>query len=556
MSNNENTTQLFQTSPETSTASALSENEETDRQSPNFLCQLFKIASSVFRLCSISGRVLDKGGKGVPGAQIIAADIRNQYWVFGPTITNSDGYYILARIPAGIYMVHIINLSGYRQVSEVVVLDGEQKKGINFVEEHNMSNNQNNGQGRISGRVTDKNENGVNGIQMDVVDTNGNTKSANTTDNEAGQPGYYTISELSEGDYTVKVSSVPVGSDLSLEMYHPAYLSVASGSTVTGIDFSADVVVDFLNRLDDARNSIEAPISIEEANQAVSLFSVVTIMLAGLSRRRVGAEEKIDMLGVLHLYYGLQEDSLRNRLTFGNPTRLWSDLEKELKDLAKELEQLQSDLDFLNLEAMRLFLLGFSNNVLGNVQFPVLFKRYVEIGSDPLLSFDIKKADEPNSFVDKAKIAQADDLLKELKNVILQVVRSLSKYGTAATKRVNEDWAKFEGRALEVLHKVAQERVTPDKDEENIWSVLADLINKNRETEIAPYVVLARHGGKLLKYAMEIYTEEFDQNQLDNFSRDHLRDLFQNAQDSKGFWTERIRSEAAVIKRYPLANWG
>ena len=339
--------------------------------------------------------------------------------------------------------------------------------------------------------------------------------------------------------------------------YHPAKnVAVSAGRETEGIDFSLDIVKDFLDRLDDARFSIEAPISTEEANQAVSLFSVATIMLAGLSRRRVAAEEKIDMLGVLNLYYGLQEDSLRNKLTFANSKALWSDLEKELKDLAKELDQLQSDLDFLNREAKRQFNLGLSNEVLGNVQFPVLFKRYIEIGSDTLLSFDIKKADEPNSFVDKAKIAQADDLLKELKNVILQVVRSLSKYGTAATKRVNEDWAKFEARTLEVLQKVAQERVTPDKDEENIWSVLADLINKNRETEIAPYVVLARHGGKLLKYAMDIYEEEYDNNQLDNFSREHLRDLFQNGQNSQNFWTERIRSEAAVIKRYPLANWG
>ena len=407
-----------------------------------------------------------------------------------------------------------------------------------FVEEDHMAT--------ITGKVTDANGNPVGGVTVEAKDAEGN-KSSNDTDNE----GLYTINDLPPGTYTVSVTAPP---DIA-DKYHPANnVAVAAGRETTGIDFSLDIVKHFVGILDDDRFNIQTTISIEEANQAVALFSVVTLMLAGLSRRRVANTEKIDMLGVLNLYYGLQEDSLRDRLTFGNPTRLWQDLEKDLKDLAKDLDQLQSDLDFLNREAKRQFNLGLSNDVLGNVQFPVLFRRYVEIGSDPLLSFDIKEADKPGSFVDKTKIGQADDLLKELKSVILQVVRSLSKYGTAATKRVNEDWATFEARALEALQTVTQERVTPDQDLKNIWSVLADLIGKNRETEVVPYVVLARHGGKLLKYAMEIY--ELEKNQLDLFSRDHLRDLFQKDRDPQGFWTDRIRSEAAVIKRYPLPNWG
>jgi protocatechuate 3,4-dioxygenase beta subunit len=553
----------------------------------------------------------------------MAADLRNQYWVFGPAVTDSKGNYLLSWIPAGIYNVRIINLSGYRPTSELVVLAGVPTKGIDFVEEANMT-------AKIEGKVTDDKGNDLPDATVEAVPDRGGTSSG-TTD----QFGKYTIDKLWAGKYTVRVvgpasdkyfpvrvedlkdneiktvdfsplgkiigrvtdengnalspatveakgagathSSITnsdgtyiieplppgiytvsvVGPPARADKYLPAHgVDVSAGRETKGIDFSLDIVKDFLGRLDDARFSIEATISIEEANQAVALFSVVTLMLAGLSRRRVANTEKIDMLGVLNLYYGLQEDSLRDRLTFGNPTRLWQDLEKDLKALAKDLDQLQSDLDFLNREAKRQFNLGLSNDVLGNVQFPVHFKRYVEIGSDPLLSFDLEEADKPGSFVDKTKIAQADDLLRELKSLILQVVRSLSKYGTVATKRANEDWAAFEARALEVLQRVTDERVTPDQDLKNIWSVLADLIGKNRETEVAPYVVLARHGGKLLKYAMDIYQEEFSKGKLDDFSSAHLRELFQNKKVPKDFWTEQIRSQATLTKRYPLPNWG
>lgn len=103
---------------------------------------------------------------------------------------------------------------------------------------------------------------------------------------------------------------------------------------------------------------------------------------------------------------------------------------------------------------------------------------------------------------------------------------------------------------------MAQKRETQDPDDKNVWSVLADLIGKNRETQVIPFVVHARHGGKLLRYALDIYKEEIDNNELDNFSREHLRDLFQRGSDSKTFWTEEIRSQAALTKRYPLPNWG
>ena len=151
---------------------------------------------------------------------------------------------------------------------------------------------------------------------------------------------------------------------------------------------------------------------------------------------------------------------------------------------------------------------------------------------------------------DKAKLAQAYDLLRDLKGLILQIVRSLSKYGAIATTRVNQDWGNYQARALEVLAVVAQERVSSEHGG-SPWDVLALLTGKNRDTEIAPYAVLARHGGKLLQYAIEIYLEA--EKELDRFDREHLLHLFQPR--DREFWTTKIRQDAASVERYPVANW-
>jgi len=482
---------------------------------------------------SISGRVANNKGVGVGGAQVKATDGQNN--VAGQAVTLSNGSYAVKNLAAGAYTVSAQAPLGFKDpnpIQNVQVVDGQDAADNNFQI----------AAASVLGLVTDKSGNGVQGKTVKAVNAQGAEQQAQTDAN-----GRYMFDGLAAGKYTIRVDDQKFLSAYNVE--------VVDGVPTLGIDFSEDVVKDFLDRLDDARFSIESLISKDEANQAVSLFSVVNLMLAGLSRRRVGNEEKMDMLGVLNLYYGLQEDSLRNTVTVANPTDLWFKLEGELKSLARDLDQLQSDADFLNREAKRQFNLGLSNNVLGNVQFPPLFRRYVEIGADKLIAFDIKAADE-NQFFDKTRIAEADELLKELKGLILQVVRLLSKYGTAATRRVNEDWARFEARSLEVLSIVARDRVTPDQDERNVWTVLADLTGKQRETEVAPYVVLSRHGGKLLTIAMDVYRELENKGQLDVFDPSHLRDLFQRGNIQREFLTEKIREQATVIKRYPLASWG
>src|SRR5262245_3034407 len=488
---------------------------------------------------SISGRVTDQSGAGVNGARVKAIDARDQE--AGSFVTGPGGDYKIADLAPGEYTVSVTAPSGFQapQPFVVTVEAGADSSGVDFRLTPAKQ------VGGISGRVTDKASAGAPGRIVKTSSALAPIAKDARTDGE----GMYTITDLGGGVYTVEVVEAP-----NQPGYLPAHnVEVVEGAMTTGIDFSEDVVADFVGRLDDGRFSIESRISEDEADQAISLFSVVNLMLAGLSQRQVGNKSMRDILGVLNLYYGLQEGSLRDRFVFEDPTALWLGLESELKELARELDRFQSDIDFLNREARRQFNLGPSNNVLGNVQFPALFRRYVEIGSDPLLAFDIKAADQSQVF-DKTKIAQADELLKSLKSLILQITRSLSKYGTSATRRVNEDWAKFEARALEVLQNVARERVTRDRSEQNTWVILADLTDRNFDVEVAPYVALARHGGKLLNYAMEIYRESKDR--LDEFGAQYLRNLFQRGNNKRDFWTEKIRAEATAINRRPLSNWG
>jgi hypothetical protein len=176
----------------------------------------------------------------------------------------------------------------------------------------------------------------------------------------------------------------------------------------------------------------------------------------------------------------------------------------------------------------------------------------VEQGSDPLLSIDLKKA-RGSEFFDKEKLEKAYDLLRDLKETIIDIVRSLSKYGTSATFRVNKDWGAFLKQALLVLGEVAKRRVSEDQDEKNTWSVVAALTDQNREA-ITPYVSLGDHGASLLKCALQIYLDP--KTALEDFDQDSLEGLFQEGNDMKNYWTTKIRTAARIVKRYPLPTWG
>jgi hypothetical protein len=310
-----------------------------------------------------------------------------------------------------------------------------------------------------------------------------------------------------------------------------------------------DPVANFFAELDSSDFAIIAPISEPEAEQAIILFSVVNMLLAGKGERVVGGERKTDVLGVLTLYYGQQDKELKKKIAVKSQD-LFAQADAELKDLRDDLDRLGSDVDFLEKEAKRQFNLGRNNDVPGNTEFPRLFKRYVEIANEALMFLDIR-AEQASTFSDKEKVGKAFDLLRELKDVVVNLVRSLSRYGTIATTRVNNDWADFEGRAMAILKTVADARLSDDIDEQRPLAVLAVLTDKNLDTQIDPYVALAREGGILLNLALEAYRDTKEN--LEDYDEQHLLDLFQ-AQGTV-FLTTRMRRSAAIIRAFPLRNW-
>jgi hypothetical protein len=307
----------------------------------------------------------------------------------------------------------------------------------------------------------------------------------------------------------------------------------------------------FFATLDSPDLSIEAPLSEAEAIQAISLFSVVNVYLGGVSTRRVGNDDKMDVLGMLTLYYGLQDKSLTSKIVIRTPD-LWTEIQDELKGLRDELELLGGDVVFLAREARRQFNLGFNHDVAGNLDFPRLFQEYVDMAGDPLLTLDLS-LEETSTFSDKTQVARAYDLLSQLKDLSVEIVRTASKNGTVATSQVNQQWANYERRALAVLKQVAEARISDDADDLRILSVVSDLTGKDFSAEVAPYIALARDGGCLLNLAMEVYRNSA--RQLDNYDRAELLRVFQSGTPDM-FLTTRIRNRAIVIKKYPLRNWG
>jgi hypothetical protein len=318
-------------------------------------------------------------------------------------------------------------------------------------------------------------------------------------------------------------------------------------SGITGPD---EDVTELLITLDSEDLVIEAPISEAQALEAISLFSVVNVYLGTVSTRRVGSQDKLDVQGMLTLFYGFLDRSLTPKLVV-RTQEIWPEIQDELKFLRDDLELLGEDVVFLGREARRQFNLGTNHDVVGNLHFPQLFQRYVEIGNDPLLALDLA-VEETSAFSDKQQVARAYDLLADLKDVILKIVRTLARNGTVATEQVNQQWASYENRAFAVLKKVAGARISDDPDDLRILSVVADITGRDLLPDVAPYIALARDGGALLTLAMEAYRDALPK--LDDYSRGELLRIFQSGQLEE-FLTTRIRSRALVVRKYPLLNW-
>src|SRR5262245_5143685 len=94
----------------------------------------------------------------------------------------------------------------------------------------------------------------------------------------------------------------------------PTFPTGTPGATGASGPSQGDSVTGFFTILNDPLYSIIGPVSRLEADQARTMFSVVNMLFAGKGERVVGGDRKTDVLGVLTLYYGLQDKSLTSKI--------------------------------------------------------------------------------------------------------------------------------------------------------------------------------------------------------------------------------------------------
>lgn len=179
---------------------------------------------------TISGRVVDGSGKGVPGAQInvfeqTAQGFNNGAWA--ATTTDGNGYFATSAtnapgpgLPTGNYTI-LVNKTGMPNVllQNVPVTAGSATADIVI----SMLT----GNGVISGRVTDLGSGaGVSGAEIYV--DNGVVQVSVFSDSN----GYYNAGNLPSGGYHVVVSKAEFASA------HRYGVLVGDGSTTSGVDFA------------------------------------------------------------------------------------------------------------------------------------------------------------------------------------------------------------------------------------------------------------------------------------------------------------------------------
>jgi hypothetical protein len=361
------------------------------------------------------------------------------------------------------------------------------------------------------------------------------------------QLGQYAIPVVPAGNYNISVEAPGQNQNPAVTT-----IAVAGAPVVYNVQLANDRVARFINDFIGPNFEIETPVSMLEAGYAAAFFRVANVILAGLTENGTGPD----------LFGSQRVATAANDLGIQETHQAWQQTLRDadvLKNLVRDLIGAQS-LQRLKREAKRQFNLGLENSVTANTRFPVLFRRLVDLASDPILTMDIADQDRNNQSLDKTKIGQADGLLRELKDVVVQIVRSLSKEGQAQTRLDTESWVPVADVAMGMALRLAPVRNTGDADDRNPWAVISVLTNKRRDSDVTPFIVLGRHGGRLLELALTIYQEMTRRNALTSFDTGVLRELFQDSRVRNAaprmFFTDQMREQAAYIKAYPVPNWG
>ena len=148
------------------------------------------------------------------------------------------------------------------------------------------------------------------------------------------------------------------------------------------------------------------------------------------------------------------------------------------------------------------FDLGTASAPVVNVDFKSAFRNFASVCADDLFGVD------PDML---AKDAQGQELYERLlrlyrdaKRRVVDLVESMSDSGTLGSDRLIGKWSSLVEQAFQILPKLRKYLATDDSDKLHIWSIVADLVSKQR-ADIIPNVVHARQGGALLDDAIALY---------------------------------------------------
>ncbi len=193
-----------------------------------------------------------------------------------------------------------------------------------------------------------------------------------------------------------------------------------------------------------------------------------------------------------------------------------------------------------------------------NIEFKAIFKEFIELSEDELLSVDPDEEKiKNNPLWDASKTEELYKLLKKLKRVIIKLTENMSDFGTLGTQSLVQKWSDILADALNLLDKVGDNHIASDDlDDLHVWSVLADLTNVQK-SDIEGYIVHAREGGQMLRDVIDIYQKIEVEGHLEDEAHTYLRKLFHE----KDFVfpdktvSEVLRNKASLVNENWIPIW-
>jgi len=294
---------------------------------------------------------------------------------------------------------------------------------------------------------------------------------------------------------------------------------------------------------------LRAPVNIPEAIELRRLYTIGNYILMKIP-------DSIEILNQV-----LTSD-ITGRLNLINKAKLLSDHGATIESiLERKADEFNNDVAVLS-ELRRQFDLGTAAVDTVNIEFKTLFKEYVNLCADELLSVDPL---DPNivgsQFWDTRKIEELYNFLKKLTRVIFSLVANMSEFGTLGTQSLVQKWSDILHDSLSVLTKVGESHIaSDDEDEKHIWSIVAGLINVQK-SDIEGNIVHAREGAEMLRNAISFYAKIQAEGKLKaaENDNDYLRVLFHEKGDvfkNPDRKTSTVLKEnARLVQENWLPNW-